>query len=384
MVRVLCSAVITAMGVWESHAATASVAIPASTIAAWTGDNADSDPLGLAFNGGALFFFEGRSVGNGDPMNVTRALLHATWPGAALGIQLRESEMRALTAQPGAIFTVLDLCALPGGGVAAILSDTLTGSEFLVRTTIPSTGALLVQGTGAEGAVAIAADASAQRLYVLATAAQGAASPGLLFLDLSGSIPATALTMHAAQASLAAALTTGGTAQWLPSDLTVQGDGDVIIFNAGPNIGSGGDLGSDGDAVRVTPAGAVSLFFDRSLLDGVTGDPGTTGYDGAVIAGGSDHILVAAFETDGGGATTAQEFLARVSPDGTSAMLVKTEAQIVADLGGGATDLSFTRRGVVLDGGGNLLWSANGGGIPQGILQLSGPVPAELSAFGAD
>ena len=52
------------------------------------------------------------------------------------------------------------------------------------------------------------------------------------------------------------------------------------------------------------------------------------------------------------------------------------------DLGEG-TDLSFAAHGLALDAVGNALWSCNASTCPQGILMLTGPLPAELTVLTA-
>jgi hypothetical protein len=376
--RVLC-----ALGVLfapSATAATVSVRLDAATITAWTGA-ADSDPRGVAVFGDALYFFEAESISGPNPQNADHALIRYDLMTGAYATWYTEEELRVITGAFSGNFSADDVTVDDLGLVHVVARDLSTGVEHLVRVSNQGVGSEAVMGSAADGTLAIDFDPNAGRLYALTSTARGAASGGLEYIDFS-TFPAVSYTQLASEEMLTAALTSAATPEWNPSDLVVQSDGDVIIFNGGPNIGSSGDLGSDGDCVRVTASGEVSLFFDRSLLDGLLGDPGTAGYgDTAIEITGFDEVLVLSFGEDPGGDTQVDEFLARVSADGSSAVLVTDEPQILSDLGMGSTDISHTANGLALDAGGEALWSSNSSSSPQGILQISDPVPARLTGF---
>jgi hypothetical protein len=349
-------------------AASASVFLSASSIAAWTGAN----------------FFEEENVAGPNPNSADHALIRCDIDTGVLSTHLTQAKLRVFAGLPAGVFTANDIAADGSGIIYMVARDTSTGIEYLLRVSGEGVAAMLVQGTAADGTTAIALDPPRHRLLALTSTAAGAPQGGLEFIDLSASLPVASYTQIASESALESALTPSTPGQWLPSDLTVQSDGDAIIFNGGPNTGGGGVVACDGDCVRVTAAGAVSLFFDRGLLDGLFADPGTAGYgDAALAANGADEVLLLAFNIDTGGSSDVGEFFARVSADGSTATLVKTGADALAELGGGAS-LAVTRHGFALDSGGNAYWTNLGSGSPEGILMLTGPVPVELSAFGAD
>lgn len=356
--------------------------LSSAEITSWTGST-DTDPTGLAVDGDLLYFFEDDTVPGLDIHNAARALIRYDRVLDEFTTWFSQDRFWVAAGLVSGNFVAEDISVDPLGLVHVATRDRNTAIEHLFRISGEGIGSVSIMGTAADGIIAIDFDPSSGRLYALTSTDDGAVGGGLEYLDFS-SFPAAGFTQLATDASLEAALTSTGAAEWNPSDLVVRGDGDILIFNGGPNTGSGGDIESDGDCIRVTPAGAVSLHFDRSLLDALLGDLGTTGYGPAALEVTSDDdLLILAFETDPGGATTVEEFLAKVNEAGNAAEFVTEEFMVLSDLGTG-TDLSFTAHGFAIDDAGNGLWSSNGANQPQGILQISGPLPVALSAFGSD
>lgn len=347
---------LTAMGV---AAPTYTRHLSRSTILSLTG-NVDTDPRGLACNaaGTVWYFFED---------DTSDAILR--WDGSVLSVWASRAQMEAALGVTG--IALHDMTCDPATGTLfALVRPTSDATERLIR--IPSAGTVqrVVGVAHSEGISAIDVDAANARLVFLRTAFEGAsaAQVGVWHVP-TNAVDATPVQL-ASEAALAGALTPPGTL-FEASDLVVQSDGDIIVANAFAT----GDVNSDGDMVRITQAGAVSLFTERSALLAAMGAPGGNIGDTYLECNAADEVLV----WHNGTVPPPTECLLKVSADGSSVQALDSEASMLGSPAfGGATDTGADANGFAATADGRF-GLAHNATLSEGIIVISG---ADVSRVG--
>ena len=330
-----------------------------ATILALTG-NADTDPRGLACNaaGTVWYLFED---------DTSDAILR--WDGTTLSVWASRVQMEAALGVTG--IALHDMTCDPATGTLfALVRPTSDATERLIR--IPSAGTVqrVVSVAHSEGISAIDVDSAGSRLVFLRTAFEGAAAAevGIWQVPL-GATDAVPVQL-ASQVVLSAALTPTGTL-FEASDLVVQSDGDIIVSNALAT----GDVNTDGDILRVTSGGGVSLFTERSTLLAAMGAPGGNIGDTYLECNAADEVLV----WHNGTVPPPTEYLLKISPDGSTVTALDSEASMLASPAfGGAADTGADANGFAATADGRF-GLAHNATLSEGIIVISG---ADVSRVG--
>ncbi len=334
--------------------------LPTSTILAFTG-LADTDPRGLACNaaGTIWYFFEDDTLD---------AVLR--WNGTALSTWTTRAQLESALGVTG--ISLHDMTCDPATGTLyALVRPTSDTIERVVR--LPAAGVVerVIPPSHSEGISAIDVDPANGRLVFVRTAFEGASAPevGVWHVPLGATdgVP----VQLAGQAALAAALTPPA-ALFEPSDLVVQSDGDVILINAFAT----GDVSTDGDMLRVTAAGTVSFFADRSLLLSAMGSPGGAIGDTYLECNAADEILVWH-----NGSAAPGEYLLKLAPDGSAAAPLASEAAMLSwPAFSGAADTGSDANGFAATADGRFGIAHNAAGT-EGIIVISGTDVARVGEW---